>query len=258
MKRVAFLACFCVCGAWAQTSNVQTVKGWTRTYIMGVPGGSLRDPTGNLADWQRAAAVSEVAAESSNIVGAAGIGLTNALERLWAVADNTNNFTGRLYIAADMDDDPEYPNLEAFVLAESAGTNGTHHFYAHYTRVLADPPRTTWSFATAPGVVYWSAGSIDTNTAMTNISGYACYDIQVTRPEAVGNIILRTHKFMKWGTPDGPLDIPDDGLEVIFGGETNRPYTGVVVCTNGSTESVETYLSGFLYKTITNHLEETP
>ena len=32
--------------ASAQTSNVQRVKAWTRTYIMGVPGGQVLDPTG--------------------------------------------------------------------------------------------------------------------------------------------------------------------------------------------------------------------
>ena len=34
----------------AQTSNVETVRAWRRTHVMGVPGGTLLDPTGSIAE----------------------------------------------------------------------------------------------------------------------------------------------------------------------------------------------------------------
>ena len=104
-------------------------------------------------------------------------------------------------------------------------------------------------------MTYWAPGSIDTNAPLTNILGYACYDIVVERPAQIGEIILRTNKYLKWGTADTPLDIPDAGLELVCGGETNAPYTGSVVFTNGTIETTETYLSGFLYTTVTNTVE---
>jgi hypothetical protein len=36
---------------------------------------------------------------------------------------------------------------------------------------------------------------------------------------------------------------------------TNAPYTGSVVFTNGTVETTETYLSGFLYTSVTNIVE---
>ena len=129
------------------------------------------------------------------------------------------------------------------------------HFFTHYTRLLETAPKTIWAFAPAKGVTYWAPGSIDTNAPLTNILGYACYDIVVERPAQVGEIILRTNKYLKWGTADTPLDIPDAGLELVCGGETNAPYTGPVTYTNGSVETVETHLVGFFYTSVTNIVE---
>lgn len=257
MRRAFVFSCllFSTVCASAQTSNVQTVKGWRRTHIMGLPGGSLRDPTGRLADGQRMAALQAAVCEGSNIVAAAQQGLTNALERLWEAADATNNFVGRLYIAADMDADPDVENVEAFVVSESVEPSGLVHYYTHYTRLLDVPPKTVWAFEPLPGVVYWASGTIDTNAPMTNILGYACYDIRVQRPPQTGNIILRTNKFLKWGSSDSPLDVSDAGLELVADGVARQPYTGSVAWTNGQDEVVETYLSGFLYVTTTNQVE---
>lgn len=254
MRNTLIALCLFTLAASAQTSNVQTVKAWKRTHVIGIPGGGLLDPTGTIADGQRSAAAAAMIAESSNIVAAAGQGLTNALERLWDAADHTNDFTGRLYLAADMDDDPDYENIEAFVIREEYASN-TVHYFTHYTRMLETAPKTMWAFEPAAGVTYWAQGSIDTNAPLTNILGYACYDITVERPAQVGNIILRTNKFLKWGTADTPLDIADAGLEIVSGGTTNAPYTGSVVYTNGTVETTETYLSGFLYTSVTNIVE---
>lgn len=240
--------------AHAQTSNVETVLGWKRTYIIGRPGGTLTDPTGSLADYARQAAANALHTEASNIVAAAGQGLTNALGRLWAVADRTNDFAGRVYIAADMDADPGYENIEAFTVHEETDTNKTVRYYVHYTRELAQPPKTVWAFGVAEGVTYWSPGCVCTNNTTTNVNGFACYEIAVNRPPETGNMLMRTHRYLKFGAPGQGLDIPDAGLRLIDGAETNTPYTGAVVYTNSGVEYTETYLSGFLYTTITNTL----
>ena len=240
--------------ALSQTSNLQTVKGWKRTHIIGVTGGTLLDPTGSLADGQRLAATLETVNASSNLVRAADIGLSNALFRLNSVAVRTNEFSGRIYIAADMDDDPDYANAWGAVGQESVETNGTLHYYCHYNRELAKAPRTRWSFDIAPDTVLCSDGVAQEDNAMTNVAGVACYDIAVAPPANVGNVLLRANKFMRNGAPGYPLDVDDAGITIIKAGETNDAFTGSVVYTNAPNVITETYLSGTLYLISTNSI----
>lgn len=238
----------------AQTSNVETVKAWTRTHVIGVPGGTLLDPSGKIAEGQRQAAVDAMIIESSNIVAGASIGLTNALQRLWDVADETNKFSGRLYLAADMDDDPDYVNLQAFVVDSQKDTKN-YHFFAHYTYLLSIAPRTIWNFNTEQGT-YWVRGEVATNAVLTNVLGFACYDISVPIPQQVGNRVMRTHKYLCFGTPDTPFDISDEGLEFIDDDVSSVPFTGSVTTTNNTSEIVRTFLSGFLYTVSTNEVTQ--
>ena len=257
------ILCLALClSSAAQTSNVETVKAWKRTHVMGVPGGTLRDPTGSIADAQRLAATVESINASSNLVSAAASGLSNALARLYAVTNRTAEFSGRIYLAADMEEDPGYENVWGAVVGETVETNGTLHYFCHYSRVLATPPRTRWSFNVAPDTVLWSDGVTSTNNATTNFNGYACYDIRVTPPAGVGNVVLRANKFMRIGAPGYPLDIADAGLRLIRSGTTNDAYTGSVVYTNVvgavSNRVTEAYLAGTLYLITTNSIGGTP
>jgi len=253
IKRAAilFVAMLC-CAGHAQTSNVETVKAWTRTHIVGIPGGKILDPTGTIADQQRLSSVAQMNVESSNLVLSAHDGFTNAVQRLYDAAPETNKFTGRVYIAMDVDDDPNYSNIWAAVVAEAADPDGTLHKFCHYSRLLSEPPKTLWEFDVAPDTTLWSDGIVNTNNALTNVLGYACYDIRVPRPAGVGNVVLRMNKFMKWGASAKPLNISDSGLAIVHGAATNYAYTGEVVYTNLPNVITETYLSGFLYKTTTN------
>ena len=45
MRNALIALCLFALTASAQTSNVQTVKAWTRTHVIGIPGGGLLDPT---------------------------------------------------------------------------------------------------------------------------------------------------------------------------------------------------------------------
>lgn len=264
MKKIAsMIAAFSLCLTLAaQTSNVQTVKAWKRTHVMGVTGGTLRDPTGTIADAQRFAATAESVAASSNLVSAAATGLSNALSRLYAATNRIGEFSGRIYLAADMEDDPGYENVWGAVVGETVETNGTLHYFCHYSRELAAPPRTRWSFDVAPGTVLWADGTAATNNATTNVNGYACYDISVAPPAGVGNVVLRANKFMLTGAPGYPLDISDAGLRLIRAGQTNEAFTGSVVYTNAagpvSNRITEAYLAGTLYLITTNAIGETP
>lgn len=230
-----------------QTSNVETVKAWRRDWVMGDPlTGELLDPTGTIAPAMRQIAVEESIAASSNLITAAHTGLTNAMARLLAVTNRISEFEGRMYIAADMDNDDGYSNLWSAVISETMGTNNVIHYYCHYSRELATPPQTLWEFDMSPSNKVWVSGQVATNNVTTNVLGYACYDISVPKPEAALNMTIRANKFMQFGTPAVPFDLSAAGLVLITGGVTNTPYTGTIVTTNSGIITTEVYTSGLM------------
>jgi len=246
MKVVAILLCLSL-SVIAQTSNVETVKAWRRDYVMGDPAtGELIDPTGTIAPATRQYALDAALAASSNLVVAAYTGLTNALARLYACTNRISEFDGRIYIAADMDNDEGYSNLWSAVISEATGTNNVIHYYCHYSRELATPPKTMWEFDISESNKVWVAGLADTNNVTTNVLGYACYNIAVQRPAAALNMTVRANKFMKLGSPAIPFDLAPSGLVVISGGTTNTPYTGTIVTTNAGIITTEVYTSGLM------------
>ena len=261
LRSIFVLSVLSVLSVWAQTSNVQTVRAWTRTHVMGIPDGGLLDPTGTLADAQRLDVANAVINGAGVLVDAAHTGLTNALERLYSAAARTNDFTGRVFIAADLDDDPGYSNVWSAVVGETVDTDGTLHYFCHYSRELAAPPKTRWAFELADGMTLWAYGVVSTNNVMTNCNGYACYDIAVTRPAGVGGSVLRANKFMRFGTPETPLVLPDAGFQIVTNAVTSLlPFTGADVTTNAEASVVvcDTYLSGLLYQSTTNLIGGTP
>lgn len=244
-------------GCLGQTSNVETVKAWTRTHVMGVPGGTLLDPTGTIADAQRLAAIQASADAAGNLVSASSAGLSNALARLYAVTNRISSFSGRIYIAADMDSDPAYSNVWSAVIHESLDPDGTLHYYKYYSRELASPPRTRWGFAVSPDLTLWADGTAPTNNVTTNVLGYACYDIRVTRPAGVGNVVLRTERYGKFGSPGVPLDLKQGSvIRIIHGAVTNTAFSGTIVYTNVagavSNRITKTYETGLLFNIATN------
>jgi hypothetical protein len=246
IKRIAIVLLLAI-SAIAQTSNVETVKGWRRDPVMGDPvTGELLDPSGLLAPAIRQMAVEESISASSNLVTAAHTGLTNAMARLLAVTNRVSEFDGRIYIAADMDNDDGFSNLWSAVISESLGTNNTIHYYCHYSRELSSPPKTMWEFDLSISNKVWVAGQTSTNNVTTNVLGYACYDISVPKPEAALNMTIRANKFMKLGTPSVPFDLAAAGVVLIQGGVPNTPYTGTIVTTNAGIITTEVYTSGLM------------
>jgi hypothetical protein len=247
MIRLASIIILFALSLVAQTSNVETVKAWTRTPVMGDPAtGELLDPSGMLAPAIRQMAIEESLAASSNLVTAAHTGLTTAMAELLAVTNRISEFDGRIYIAADMDNDEGFLNLWSAVVSESMDTNGVIHYYCHYSRALSTPPKTLWEFDLSESNKIWVPGTVSTNNVTTNVLGYACYDISVQKPAAALNMTIRAHKFLKLGTPTVPFDLSSAGLVLIQGGATNTPYTGTIVTTNAGIITTEVYTSGLM------------
>lgn len=235
-----------------QTSDVQTVKAWTRTHVIGVPGGTVREPTGTIAEAMRYEAAATSVMISEFLVDYADAGLEEALARLYAVTNKVDGFSNRIYLAADMDDDPGYENIWSAVVSEYLVGASEMHYLCYYSKLLSAPPKTKWRIELEAQDSLWIDGVVSTNNILTNCIGYACYDIKVVIPEAVGNVILRANKYMGMGAPGIPLDIDDAGINLIIDEVEREPFTGPVSRTNDSVIITRNYLSGLLYNTVTN------
>lgn len=231
-------------GVFGQTSNVQTVKAWVRNPVMGDPvTGELRDTSGLIADAQRTAAIEVALQESTNLIAAAHGGLTNALQELYAVTNRISEFTGRIYIAADMDEDVAYSNVYLSVYREWTEDTTNIHYWVYSNYELGTCPATIWDFEVSATEVVYVAGEIQNDgNVVTNINGIAYYHIMVPRPAGVGNVVIRTNKHLKIGHATKPLDLAAAGM--TLNGEAL--YSGTISETNGQRVVTRTYSQGAL------------
>jgi hypothetical protein len=228
----------------AQTSNVQTVKAWVRNPVMGdVETGELRDTSGLIAEGQRAAAIEAALQQSTNLIASAHTGLTNALQSLYTVTNRISEFTGRIYIAADMDEDIAYSNVYLSVGKEWIEDTTNVHYWVYSNYELATCPATIWDFELSPTEIVYVDGQIqNSGNAVTNINGISYYHIKVPRPTGAASVTIRTNKHMKIGHTSKPLDLAAAGITL---NGTNL-YTGTISETNGARVVTRTYSHGVL------------
>jgi len=228
----------------AQTSNVETVKAWTREPVMAdLATGELRDTSGQIANGQRIAAIEAGLDESTNLVIGANTGLTNALAALYAKTNRISEYTGRIYIAADMDEADGNSNIWVAVGRDwlEDPTNLNYWVYSNYE--LATCPRTIWDFELSPTeIVYVDGVPQNDGNAVTNINGFSYFHVKVPRPASVGNVVIRTHKHLKTGHATTPLDLAASGLTL----DGEDLYTGSICETNGTRVLTRTYSHGML------------
>jgi len=230
--------------ATAQTSNVETVKAWVRNPVMAdVETGLLRDTSGLIAEGQRAAAIEAGLSQSTTLINAARSGLTNALQSLYAVTNRIAEFTGRIYIAADMDEAEGYSNIWVSTGREWVEDTTNVHYWIYSNYNLATCPATLWDFELSPTEVVYVAGEIQNGgNAVTNINGISYYHVKVPRPAGAANVVIRTHKHLKIGHATKPLDLAPAGMTL----NGTKLFTGVISETNGTRVVTRTYSNGAL------------
>ena len=247
MHRIIIIALVAF-SAFADTtnSNVQLVKSWQRHPVQAdTQTGAIYDRSGQITPALRLQTQIAVLEHQAELIASAYTGLTNSLQRLYAATNRMNEFSGRLYIAADMDNDPAYSNFWAGVIGEAYDTNGDALYSVHFSQSMADAPETLWGVEVESGNITYVPGiSLNTNAVMC--SGYECWQYRVPRPSVASNITLRTHKFMKIGSPVKPLNLAPAGFRLIEGNETNDLFTGTLVDTNGSKIVTRTFITGVL------------
>lgn len=228
--------------ATAQTSNVETVKAWLRNPVMAdVETGLLRDTSGLIADGQRVAAIEATLQQSTNLIKAAHTGLTNALQSLYAVTNRISEFTGRIYITADMDEAEGYSNIWLSVGREWIEDATNIHYWVYSNYDLATCPATIWDFELSATEIVYVEGQIQNGgNAVTNINSVSYFHVKVPRPAGAANVVIRTHKHMKIGHATKPLDLAPAGMTL---NGTNL-FTGVISETNGTRVVTRTYSNG--------------
>ena len=243
IRTISIVALFAMT-SMAQTSNVETVKAWVREPVMAdLQTGELRDTSGQIADGQRLAAVDAAIEASTNLVVASNTGLTNALARLYAVTNRVSQFEGRIYIAADMDVEEGYSNIWITTGREWIDTEGAVNYWINSNYELATCPRTLWDFDVSPTLVITAEGEPQNEgNVVTNINGIAYYHVKVPRPSGVGNVVIRTHKHLKFGHSSTPLDLASSGMTI----NSAELYTGIIAETNNNRVVTRTYSSGLL------------
>jgi len=244
MKRVIAIVMLFSFSALAQTSNVERVKAWVRNPVMGdVETGELRDTSGLIAEGQRATAIEAALQQSTNLINAAHTGLTNALQSLYAVTNRTAEFTGRIYIAADMDEAEGYSNIWMSTSREWVEDTTNVHYWIYSNYNLATCPATLWDFELSPTEIVYVAGEIQNGgNAVTNINSINHFHVKVPRPLAAANVVIRTHKHLKIGHATKPLDLAHAGM-TLDGADL---FTGTISETNGARVVTRTYSSGTL------------
>jgi len=244
MIRILSIALAFALPVFSQTSNVETVKAWVRNPVMAdVETGLLRDTSGLIADGQRAAAMEAGLSQSTNLINAAHIGLTNALQSLYAVTNRIAEFTGRIYIAADMDEAEGYSNIWVSTGREWVEETTNVHYWIYSNYNLATCPATLWDFELSPTEVVYVPGKIQNGgNSVTNINGISYYHVKVPRPAGAANVVIRTHKHLKIGHATKPLDLAPAGM-TLDGADL---YTGTIAETNGARVVTRTYSHGVL------------
>jgi hypothetical protein len=230
--------------AYAQTSNVETVKAWTRDPVMAdLQTGELRDTSGLIADGQRMAATESGLNACTNLVIAANAGLSNALARLYAETNRVSAFEGRVYIAADMDVDEGNSNIWFTTGREWLDPDLAVHYWVNCSHTLSVFPETLWDFETAQGEVVYATGEAqNSGQPVTNINGIAYYHVKVPRPQGVGNVVIRTNKHLKMGHSTKPLNLAPAGMTL----NGAALYTGIISETNNNRVVTRTYSHGAL------------
>lgn len=244
MIKTIIISAILALGAYAQTSNVETVKAWTRDPVMAdLQTGELRDTSGLIANGQRMAAMEAGLDACTNLVTAANAGLSNALTRLYALTNRISEFEGRIYIAADMDVDEGNSNIWFTTGREWVDQDLAVNYWINCSHEISVFPETIWDFEVSPTEVVYVAGEAqNSGQPVTNINGIAYYHIKVPRPQGVGNVVIRTNKHLKMGHASKPLNLASAGITL----DGAALYTGIISETNNNRVVTRTYSHGAL------------
>ena len=211
-------------------SNIETSLGWRRYHVIGEAGGTVKDKSGTIADYLTGQTMASTASYAGEIAEAAHEGMTNALDRLYAVTNNMSRFQGKIYIAGDlMADQTERANIWCYIASE-AYADGKDIYHVWFSRDLPSQPRMVFRYRTAIGTEEVSGIWENWNHPVSTNGFDGCRKIVVERPSFVGRVTMRTDSYPKLGTASqGGFDFAKKVFYLTTDENTvtNLPWTGI-------------------------------
>lgn len=223
-------------------SNVATVKQWSRQYVFVDMAGNLHDKSGKLVAYADEIGRQNRAQDVQQVIEGAHAGMTNALQRVYAM---TNNIPDRsIALRFTMKPSVSRANFFAYIVEETSdGTNDVACYY--FSHVLDIPPKIQRRYRNGENTVFvdgeWQ--NYTTNgVAVTDAQGVTwngCNNIRFARPAWAVGYPVRPNKHCTIGHPVSGLDFA--GATVFVDGR--QTLTGYV--TNGT---VRAYFDNGIYK----------
>lgn len=223
-------------------SNVATVKQWSRQYVFVDMAGNLHDKSGKLVAYADEIGRQNRAQDVQQVIEGAHDGMTNALQRVYAM---TNNIPDRsIALRFTMKPSVSRANFFAYIVEETSdGTNDVARYY--FSHVLDIPPKIQRRYRNGENTVFvdgeWQ--NYTTNgVAVTDAQGVTwngCNSIRFARPAWAVGYPVRPNKHCTIGHPVSGLDFA--GATVFVDGR--QTLTGYV--TNGT---VRAYFDNGIYK----------
>lgn len=208
------------------TSNVQTLKQWSRQYVLLSEDGELVDPSGVLVSHARGKNTEISALSLTNITASAFRGLQDGLQKLWSV---TNKIPERgITVALTMNPGVDRTNIWFHVAAQSSdGTNDVAWYYSSYA--LKAEPRIQRRYYGETETAFVDGTFIDWRNDNIETNGFpGCKRVLFKRPEFARDVTLVPNPHVRLGSPRLGFDF-GNALVTVNGRET---FTGYV--TNGT------------------------
>ena len=223
-------------------SNVATVKQWSRQYVFVDMAGNLHDKSGKLVAYADEIGRQNRAQDVQQVIEGAHAGMTNALQRVYAM---TNNIPDRsIALRFTMKPSVSRANFFAYIVEETSdGTNDVARYY--FSHVLDIPPKIQRRYRNGENTVFvdgeWQ--NYTTNgvavTDAQDVTWNGCNNIRFARPAWAVGYPVRPNKHCTIGHPVSGLDFA--GATVFVDGR--QTLTGYV--TNGT---VRAYFDNGIYK----------
>jgi len=199
----------------ASTTNVVTnatkavdAPAWKRTFVLGLPGGELVDPTGTLAPYTRLKAITSANDQLDHISADAIASISNQLARLYSNTNRIADFTRKQFVQAHL-----YPDMIGrdnwWSYNAREWTDGTNDYaWVYFSRDLLVAPvlKRRYRTETSTNVVEGQWMDWRTND-LPMVEGFAnCHLIRYERPEDARMAVCFSNPYVRNGSADGGFD----------------------------------------------------
>ena len=215
------------------TNVTQTVlkRGWKRTHVIGLPGGTLLDASGKITDYVKGKTYTDVTSNQSAIIEGAMQGCTNALERLYAVTNRIELYQKKLFVMAHT-----YPDMVSrdnfWMFTPRETTDGTNDYaYIYFSVDITNSiPVVKRRYISETGTNIVQGTWVNYTNDNFMVEGCAhCRRIVFKRPEGMERLVVYPNPYATIGDVNTYFDFGP----TMFTVNDEEYYTGTWTNSNG-------------------------